>query len=118
MAMTQTRRRFLTSVASAGAAGVLGARHSLADEGPLETTTVRLARIGGICLAPQYAAEELLRAEGFKEISFVETISGVQEGKQIGRGEIDLSMNFAASLVISIDEGESITLIAGVHPGC
>jgi NitT/TauT family transport system substrate-binding protein len=118
MAMIQTRRRFLTSVALAGAAGLARVPTLAAAEAPPETTTVRLANIGGICLAPQYAAEELLRAEGFKEISFVETVSGVPNAKKMGRGEIDFSMNFAAPLLISIDEGESITLIGGVHPGC
>jgi NitT/TauT family transport system substrate-binding protein len=102
----------------AGAAGLAGVPTLAAAEPPPETTTVRLARIGGICLAPQYAAEELLRVEGFKDISFVETTSGVPNAKKMGRGEIDFSMNFAAPLLISIDEGESITLIAGVHPGC
>jgi NitT/TauT family transport system substrate-binding protein len=118
MAMIQNRRGFLTSVALAGAVGLARAPMLAASEAPPETTTVRLAKIGGICLAPQYAAEELLRAEGFKEISFVETVSGVPNAKKMGRGEIDFSMNFAAPLLISIDAGESITLIAGVHPGC
>jgi NitT/TauT family transport system substrate-binding protein len=118
MLIMQSRRRFLTTLSSATAAGIIGARQSLADEAPLETTTVRLANIGGICLAPQYAAEELLRAEGFSEIRFVETVSGVPNAKKMARGEIDFSMNFAAPLLISIDAGESITLVAGVHPGC
>jgi NitT/TauT family transport system substrate-binding protein len=118
MQIMQSRRHFMASMSMAAAGGVLGARGSLADEGPPETTTVRLANIGGICLAPQYAAEELLRAEGFSEIRYVETVSGVENAKKIARGEIDFSMNFAAPLLISIDAGESITLIAGVHPGC
>jgi NitT/TauT family transport system substrate-binding protein len=72
MQIMQSRRHFMASMSMAAAGGVLGARGSLADEGPPETTTVRLANIGGICLAPQYAAEELLRAEGFSEIRYVE----------------------------------------------
>lgn len=118
MQTMQSRRRFLVTLSSAGAAGIIGARHSLADEAPPETMAVRLANIGGICLAPQYAAEELLRAEGFSEIHYVKTVSGVENAKKMARGEIDFSMNFAAPLVISIDAGESITLLAGVHPGC
>ena len=39
--MQQSRRDFLASAPLAAAAGVLGARISIADEGP-ETTTIRL----------------------------------------------------------------------------
>jgi len=42
MQPTQSRRRFLATLSSAGAAGVLGASYSSAQEGPPETTTVRL----------------------------------------------------------------------------
>ena len=118
MQIMQSRRRFLAALSLAGAACFVGTRKPLAAEGPPETTTIRLANIGGICLAPQYAAEELLRAEGFSEIRFVETVSGIPNAKKMARGEIDFSMNFAAPLLISIDAGDSITLMAGVHPGC
>ena len=67
MQIIQSRRDFLTTLSVAGAASVLGARAPLADEGPLETTTVRLVRTSGICVAPIYIAEELLRAEGFAD---------------------------------------------------
>jgi NitT/TauT family transport system substrate-binding protein len=33
-------------------------------------------------------------------------------------GEIDFSMNFVAPLLIPIAEGEPLTMLAGVHPGC
>ena len=36
----------------------------------------------------------------------------------IARGEVDFSMNFAAPLLIPMDAGEPITVLAGVHPGC
>ena len=42
MHIMQSRRDFLATLSAAGAAGVLGARASLADEGPPETTTIRL----------------------------------------------------------------------------
>ena len=114
----QNRRDFLASASSAAAAGVLGARGSLADEGPPETTTIRLVKIPGICIAPQYVAEELLRAEGFTEVRYVAVGSGPSRRQMIARGEIDFGLNFAAPLVISIDAGEPITVLAGVHPGC
>src|SRR5713101_8615226 len=67
MPMMQTRRRFLTTLSLAGAAGLVGPQRAFAMEGALETTTVRLANLPGICIAPQYVAEELLRAEGFAD---------------------------------------------------
>jgi hypothetical protein len=60
----QTRRRFLTTLSLAGVAGLTDALHLPAAAETLETTTVRLANDGSICIAPLFAAEELLRAEG------------------------------------------------------
>jgi hypothetical protein len=54
MHIMQSRRDFLASLSAAGASGVLGALQSLADEGPPETTTLRLDRSANICVAPGY----------------------------------------------------------------
>jgi NitT/TauT family transport system substrate-binding protein len=70
MRIVQSRRRFLAGAMMAGAAGVIGRPKSLHAEPPPETTSVRLAKIRGICIAPQYVAEELLRAEGFTEVRY------------------------------------------------
>ena len=74
MPTTQTRRRFLTTLSLAGAASFVRMPPSLAAEGPLETTTVRLSNNGSICLAPAFIAEELLRAEGFSDVGYVDMI--------------------------------------------
>jgi NitT/TauT family transport system substrate-binding protein len=71
MRITQSRRRFMATISLAGAAGLVSAPKSLHAEPSPETTTVRLAKIPGICVAPQYAAEELLRTEGFSDIRYV-----------------------------------------------
>jgi NitT/TauT family transport system substrate-binding protein len=118
MQIRQSRRHFLASTSAAAAAGVFGAGRSLANDGPPETTTIRLGKIRGICIAPQYVAEELLRAEGFSDVRYVETESGRGHVQKIGRGELDFSVIFAGPLVIAMDSGEPITAIAGVHPGC
>ncbi len=117
MQIIQTRRHFLAGLSAAGAAGLLSPRGSLADEAPPETTTIRLLKIPGICIAPQYIAEELLRAEGFTDIRYV-AISSASQHANIASGEADFSLHFAAPLVIPIDAGEPITVVAGVHPGC
>jgi NitT/TauT family transport system substrate-binding protein len=118
MQMMQNRRRFLGALSATGAAGLIGARHSYGQEPPLDTTSVRLSKINGTCIAPQYLAEEFLRLEGFTDVKYVLSDAGVGQSRSIARGEIDFSMNFAAPLVIPIDAGEPITIIAGVHSGC
>jgi NitT/TauT family transport system substrate-binding protein len=118
MHIMQSRRHFLASASLAAAAGVLGGRGSLADEGRLETTTVRLTTAAGICIAPQYLAGELLRADGFTDVSFVPAMKGPAGARMIGRGEADFTSTFAASIVLPIDEGEQITALAGIHRGC
>src|SRR5271156_86620 len=120
MPVMQTRRRFLTtvSIAGAGAAGLLHTPRSLAEEGALETTAIRLAKIPGICIAPQYVAEELLREEGFTDVRYVASSTGVGQSEAIASGSVDFSLNFAAPLIIPMDTGAPITVVAGVHVGC
>ena len=86
--------------------------------GPPETTTIRLGKIPGICIAPQYVADELLRAEGFTDIQYVSTEAGIPEAELMSDGKIDFSLNFAAPLIVAIDRGLDITLLGGVHVGC
>jgi NitT/TauT family transport system substrate-binding protein len=117
MQVWQSRRDFLASASLAAAAGVLGTRGSLADEGPPEVSTVRLSKIPGICIAPQYVVEELLRAEGFTEVRYVAVDAG-RHSERMARGELDFSLNFAAPLVLSIDAGDPVTVVSGVHSGC
>ncbi len=117
MPMTQTRRRFLTTLSLAGAAAFVRSPRALAAEGALETTTVRLPKVIGVCVSPQYAAEELLRAEGFTDILYVETpAAAVPEA--IGRGKLDFGLNYAPLLIPAIDAAEPVTVLAGIHAGC
>ena len=70
MAIFQTRRGFLGGIAAAGATSLIRTRWAEAAEGPLETTTVRF-RKGALCDSSVYIAEEMLRAEGFTEILYI-----------------------------------------------
>src|ERR1700737_5248884 len=117
MPITQTRRQFLTTLSLAGAAGLLHAPPSRAAEGALETPSVRLMRHPVICIAPQYVAEELLRAEGFTDIRYIEA-SEPGTSEAVARDEIDFDLATPWALATGIDAGQPITLLAGVHVGC
>jgi NitT/TauT family transport system substrate-binding protein len=71
MPIIQGRRRFLSSLALAGAAGLGGAGSSVAAEPPPEITTIRLQNDLNTCIAP-LTVRELLRAEGFNDIRYVD----------------------------------------------
>jgi NitT/TauT family transport system substrate-binding protein len=118
MPIMRSRRQFLTTAALAGAAGLLGSPRARGAEGPLETTTVRLSKVPGICIAPQYVAEELLRAEGFTEVRYVDLGQSTARADAIARGTVDFSANFSAPLIVKAAAGEPITFLAGVHVGC
>jgi NitT/TauT family transport system substrate-binding protein len=98
--------------------GLIGTANSSAQDGGIETPTVRIAKIAGICIAPQYVADELLRAEGFTDIRYVATDAGVPAALSLTRGDVDFTANFASPLIIPIDAGEPITILAGEHVGC
>ena len=68
------RRDMLRSLTLATTAGVLGIRPTPAAtaEPPPETTALRLGQFaGGVCIAPQYIAEEFLQGEGFTQVQYV-----------------------------------------------
>jgi NitT/TauT family transport system substrate-binding protein len=112
----QTRRRFLTTSALAGAAGLFRAPRALAGARTLETTTVRFLK-PGLCVSTLYVAEQLLRAEGFTNIAYVDRPDASAIG-QVGHGEADFGPIYACEFVQAIDAGERITVLAGVMVGC
>jgi NitT/TauT family transport system substrate-binding protein len=113
----QTRRHFLATLSSAGAAGLVSPLQSFAEEAPPETTTIRLAKIEGICVAPQYVAEGLLKTEGFTEVEYVDVSTG-RLHPEVGTDKIDISMGFVAAFIVQVDSGMPIVLLGGVHTGC
>jgi len=117
MTTMQTRRRFLTIAALAGAASVLPPRRVWAAEPALETTAVRLSRSPVICWAPQYVCEELLRAEGFTDVRYVD-VPVQAETAELGSGRIDFASNLTLNSIVDIDAGAPITIVTGVHAGC
>jgi NitT/TauT family transport system substrate-binding protein len=112
------RRDLLRTLGAAGAWTTLGIRPSVAaPEPPPETTTLRLLRIGSICWAPQYVAEELLHSEGFAQVMYPNMPSG-PVSQHLTAGEADISMNFIAPNIIRLELGDPVVFLAGVHVGC
>jgi len=111
-----SRREFVAGLTAVGTAGVLGVRPAIAEPAP-ETTRLRLSQVSGICLAPQYVAQELLQAEGFTDIRYV-NIPESNPYPAFVSGEVDISMAFVAPFLVQLDAGLPIVLLAGVHVGC
>jgi NitT/TauT family transport system substrate-binding protein len=118
MSIVHTRRRFLTTLSAAGATGLVSAPPLLAADAALETTTVRIVKAPAICLAPQVAGEELLRAEGFTDIRYVDVPPTYPAPLAVGRGEADFSAGEATYLIQAIDRGAPVVAVGGVHVGC
>src|SRR5262249_23183913 len=115
---TLNRRDFLGSASSAGAASLFNCGVSFAEEAPLETTTVRIPTGTLICNAPQYIADELLRAEGFTDIQHVPvTPDAGTPPEPMERSALDFAMVYMPPMVAAIEAGSPATLLAGVHDG-
>jgi NitT/TauT family transport system substrate-binding protein len=118
MPIIQNRRHFLTGAAAA--AGFVGASTSAWAEPPPETTSVRLPQWidGAYCWAGLYLAGELLRADGFTDVRYVQGDPKLDQSAWIARGETDFSINYVPVHVRSIDAGVPIKVLGGLHVGC
>ena len=115
-----SRRELLRGLTLAGTTGLLGVRPRpvVAAGPPLETTTLRLLKeTGRICWAPQYVAEDLLRAEGFTDVTYVDFPGGAV-AESLAAAKADLSLHFVGPNIIRLDAGDPVVFLAGVHVGC
>jgi NitT/TauT family transport system substrate-binding protein len=114
-----SRREFLTNLSLAGGAALLGLQSDVAAaEPPPETPRIRLLRIPSTCHAPQFLAEDLLRGEGFADVEYVPRASSADIAPALAAGEADINMNFAGPVLLNLDAGHPIVVLAGVHVGC
>ena len=114
-----SRREFVGGLTLAGTAGFCGARpERVAAEPPPETTRIRLAKTGAICMAPHFVAEDLLRSEGFADVQYVPRPDLAAAEQALAAGEADLNVNYALRLVVRLDVGDPVVVLAGVHVGC
>ena len=102
MALIQSRRGFLSTLAMLTAAQSFGASAALATDEALETTTIRLIKSPAICTTPLYVAEDFLRAEGFTDIRYLPSLPGAQVSA-FARGELDFGIIFVPEIVAGLD---------------
>ncbi len=113
------RRRFLHGIGLAGAVGSLGLRASaVSAEPPPETKTLRLVKIPSICQAPQYVADELLRAEGFTEVQWVQKEGAIGITEALASGAANINNHFVAPSLIRIEAGDPLVILGGLHIVC
>src|SRR5262245_19949806 len=113
-----SRRRFLGGLTLAGTVGLLGLRpRRVTAEPPPEMTRIRLVHDPSICVTPQYLAEELLRADGLREVTYVEATDGLGT-RLIAAGGADMMMEFVGVYLTRIDAGDPLVLLGGVQLGC
>jgi NitT/TauT family transport system substrate-binding protein len=88
-----------------------------AAERPPEIQKIRLVRIPGICVAPDYIAEELLRLEGFAEVEYVKMDhSGGAE--MLFANRADVAGTIPTDGLRDIDAGKPLVVLSGTHGGC
>ena len=120
--LAPNRRDILQATA---AAGVVAAMPALAAaEPPPETRRIRLLRfpVDVACVSPMWIAEELLRAEGFEDVSYV-PMSPTQgdtfpDVGTVGAGDADMTMTDVFSILPALDTNKPVVALAGIHPGC
>jgi NitT/TauT family transport system substrate-binding protein len=113
------RREFMSGLTAATAGALALTFEPSAAEPPPETSTIRLYKFPGICLAPQYIAEELLRAEGFADVQYVTLPEGPSRmPARLGTGAFDLTQWYIAPFIAEIDQGTGVVILGGVHTGC
>ena len=113
------RRAFLGGAVTLGGLGLLPVRpHSAAAEPPPETTKIRLVRVPSICRAPQYMTEELLRSEGFTEVSYIPAQEATDATEAVAARDVDITMQYIGPSIMQLDAGQPIVVLAGIQPGC
>ena len=114
------RREFLNAVGLAGTSALLGLRYApAAAEPPPETTRLRIPISPSTCRSPEWVADTLLRAEGFTHVQYLPTEGGTRGVERaLASGAADIGGHFAAPVILRIEAGDPIVMLAGEHVGC
>jgi NitT/TauT family transport system substrate-binding protein len=111
------RRKFLQQTSALSAASLFGHYREASAEPPPEVRKIRMIHFPAICLAPGYLAEELLHAEGFEAVEYVELVAN-STSPDLVSGRVDLWVDAAPSLVNTLDSTDAVVALGGVHAGC
>jgi NitT/TauT family transport system substrate-binding protein len=60
----------------------------------------------------------LLRSEGFTEVHYVQKQGGKGIESALSSGEIDINFHYAAPILLRMDAGDPVVVLAGGHIGC
>src|SRR6266536_4247802 len=108
-----SRREFMSGLAFSGTLAFHGLRPPpAAAEPPPETTRLRMVRVPSICQSPQYLAEELLQAEGFTDVQYISKQGTEEIEPALASAEADLNGHFAAPLILRVEAGDPIVILA------
>jgi NitT/TauT family transport system substrate-binding protein len=122
-----SRRQFLelTGKLSLSAVGVLvlAGCQSVPRRAPslgaaVETTRLRVVQTPSMCQSPKYVAQDLLRSEGFTDLQYVKKPGSKWNGLAVASGEADISLHFAGPVILQIEAGDPVVVLAGGHVGC
>jgi len=112
-----SRRTFLQRASALGATGLIGIPGIGRAEPPPEVRKIRLVHFPAICVAPGYLAKDLLLAEGFEEVEYVDTqVNSI--ATTIAAGLADIWVDAAPSLVNLLATKDTVVAVAGIHAGC
>src|SRR6266508_5081035 len=122
-----SRRQFLelTATLSLSAAGMLvlagcqsAPPRAVSLRDGVESPRLRVVQTPSMCQSPKYVAQDLLRNEGFTDLEYVKKPGSKWNGLAVASGEADISMHFAGPLILQIEAGDPIVVLAGAHVGC
>ena len=113
------RRAFLRGATVAGVVARIGfdARRTDAQEPP-ETTRLRIPQFPSTCRSPEWMAEALLRAEGFTDVQYLQVDGTLGVEQALASGRADIAGHFAAPVILRLEAGDPIVILAGEHVGC
>jgi NitT/TauT family transport system substrate-binding protein len=116
-----SRRHFL-ELTAAGMLALAGCQSAPSRPASLsaavESPRLRVVQTPSMCQSPKYVAQDLLRSEGFTDLQFVKKPGSKWNGIAVASGEADLSMHFAGPVILQIEAGDPIVVLAGAHVGC
>jgi NitT/TauT family transport system substrate-binding protein len=122
-----SRRQLLENTArlvlSAGGIAVLAGCESAPPmaaslRGDVESPRLRVVQTPSMCQSPLYVAQDLLRNEGFTDLQYIKKPGPKWNGLAIASGEADITMHFAGPVLLQIEAGDPIVVLAGAHVGC